>query len=232
MAFIEQAKELAAQRAVEFVEPGMVLGLGSGTTAVVFIRKLGERVKQGLAVRGIASSISSEALARSLGIPVCDFRECAGVDLAVDGADEIAPGLKLIKGGGGNLLREKIVISAAKRFVVVADTRKLVAQLGGAVLPVEVIPMAVPLVERKLMSLGLRPTVRQRKGGGEFRTDEGNVLLDCISGGIGDPEALGGAIREIVGVVEHGLFLGMADLAIVSDGVSVQEYTRESFSWS
>ena len=228
MAMVDNAKEQVAARAVGFVETGMTVGLGSGSTAVCFIRQLGERARQGLSVRGVASSVSSEALARSLGIATCDFWECAGVDLAVDGADEIAPGLALIKGGGGNLLREKIVISAARRFLVLADSRKLVRQLGGAVLPVETVPMAVPLVRRKLVSLGLRPTVRQREGGGDFLTDEGNLLLDCESDGIADPAALGRALREIVGLVEHGLFLQMADLAIVSDGQTVREYSREA----
>ena len=228
MAMVDAAKEQVAERAVGYVETGMTVGLGSGSTAVCFIRRLGERVRQGLVVRGVASSVSSETLARSLGIAICDFWECAGVDLAVDGADEIAPGLALIKGGGGNLLREKIVISAAERFIVMVDSRKLVHRLGAAVLPVETIPMAAPLVERRLAGLGLAATIRQAKDGGDFLTDEGNLLLDCVSGGIADPAAIARELRQIVGLVEHGLFLGMADLAIVSDGVRVWEYTRES----
>ena len=228
MAMVDAAKEQVAERAAGYVETGMTVGLGSGSTAVCFIRRLGERVRQGLVVRGVASSVSSETLARSLGIAICDFWECAGVDLAVDGADEMAPGLALIKGGGGNLLREKIVISAAERFIVMVDSRKLVHRLGAAVLPVETIPMAAPLVERRLAGLGLTATIRQAKDGGDFLTDEGNLLLDCVSGGIADPAAIARELRQIVGLVEHGLFLGMADLAIVSDGVRVWEYTRES----
>jgi ribose 5-phosphate isomerase A len=223
---VDEAKELAAQKSLEFVEPGMVIGLGSGTTATHFIRLLGEKVKGGLNVRGIASSQSSEELAKSFSIPIIDFFQSSKIDLTIDGADEIAPGLALIKGGGGALLREKIVASASKRFVVVADSRKVVSRLGKFPLPVEVIPMATPLVEKKLLDLGIPSTVRQLPGGSNFITDEGNVILDCECGAIEDPEKLAAAIRKIVGVVEHGLFLGMANLALVAYGSEVRELTR------
>src|ERR1700761_1407817 len=202
---VDEAKELAAQKSLEFVEPGMVIGLGSGTTATHFIRLLGEKVKQGLNVRGIASSQSSEALAKSFSIPIIDFFQSSVIDVTIDGADEIAPGLALIKGGGGALLREKIVASASKRFVVVADSRKVVSRLGKFPLPVEVIPMATPLVEKKLSDLGIPSTIRQVPGGSKFITDEGNSILDCECGEIDDPERLAASIRKIVGVVEHGL---------------------------
>jgi ribose 5-phosphate isomerase A len=223
---VDEAKELAAQKSLEFVEPGMVIGLGSGTTATHFIRLLGEKVKRGLNVRGIASSQSSEELAKSFSIPIIDFFQSLEIDLTVDGADEIAPGLALIKGGGGALLREKIVASASKRFVVVADSRKVVSRLGKFPLPVEVIPMATPLVEKKLLDLGINSTVRQLPAGSNFITDEGNVILDCECGAIEDPEKLAAAIRKIVGVVEHGLFLGMANLALVTYGSEVRELSR------
>jgi ribose 5-phosphate isomerase A len=148
------------------------------------------------------------------------------IDVTIDGADEIAPGLALIKGGGGALLREKIVASASKRFVVVADSRKVVSHLGKFPLPVEVIPMAMPLVEKKLADLGILSTVRKTAAGPEFITDEGNVILDCECGEIQDPEQLAASIRKIVGVVEHGLFLGMANLALVAYGSEVRELTR------
>src|SRR5580698_3357414 len=142
----DEAKRKAARRALDFVEDGMSLGLGSGTTSAIFIRELGERVKQGLRVRGIATSVASQQLAESLSIPLTNFNETPELDLAIDGADEVGPGLALIKGGGGALLREKIVESAARRFIVVADSTKLVATLGRFPLPVEVIQLALPIV--------------------------------------------------------------------------------------
>ncbi len=218
----QAAKLAAAQYALRFVEPGMVVGLGSGSTATLFIQLLGEQVKQGLKIQGIASSEDSEKLGRSLGIPITDFTQHRTIDVAIDGADEVGPGMALIKGGGGKLLREKIVASACKRFIIVADDTKLVQQLGRFPLPVEVIRMAVPLVTERLSELGFTPTVRQAKvGSGPYITDEGNILLDCASSGIVDPEETAAEIRNIVGVVEHGLFLGMAERALIAgaDGV-------------
>jgi ribose 5-phosphate isomerase A len=218
----QAAKLAAAQHALRYVEPGMIVGLGSGSTASLFIQLLGERVQQGLDIKGIASSQDSENLARSLNIPITDFDHHTTIDVAVDGADEIGPGMSLIKGGGGKLLREKIVASACKRFIIVADDTKLVAQLGAFPLPIEVIPMAVPLVEARLRDLGFTPKIRQAKdGSGNCITDEGNLLLDCASAGIVDPEETAAEIRSIIGVVEHGLFLGMAERALIAglDGV-------------
>lgn len=222
----ESGKVLAAQKSLELIGDGMVVGLGSGSTATHLIRLLGERVKRGLKVRGIPSSKASEELARSLSIPIVDFRECAEIDVAIDGADEIGPGLALIKGGGGALLREKIVASAAKRFIVIADSSKVVRALGKFPLPVEVIPMASPLIERKLTGLGIRPRVRRAKTEGEYITDEGNLILDCDCGEIRDPEGLAASIRGMVGVVEHGLFLKMAEMALVADGAEVKTIYR------
>jgi ribose 5-phosphate isomerase A len=212
----DHAKVLAAQKACEFIQDGMIVGLGSGTTATHFIKLLGDRVKAGLKIRGIPSSAASEHLAQSLSIPLIDFHQTSVIDVTVDGADEIAPGLALIKGGGGALLREKIVASASKKFIVVADSSKIVTHLGKFPLPVEVIQMAAPLVAAKLSALGINPRVRQQAVGGDYITDEGNLILDCACGQILDPAALAASIRAIVGVVEHGLFLNMAELAIVS----------------
>src|SRR5262250_3363913 len=154
----------AAQRALELVRSGMTLGLGSGSTATLWIKLLGEQVRDhGLKIRALASSEDSERLGRSYGIPFVSFEECRTLDLTVDGADEIAPGLALIKGGGGKLLREKIVESASKRFVVVADESKQVEKLGRFPLPVEVIPMAAPLVTKSLRELGFTPSLRLNK---------------------------------------------------------------------
>lgn len=218
----ESAKIVAAQKSLEFVQDGMVVGLGSGSTATHFIKLLGEKVKRGLKIRGIPSSKASEDLAKSLSIPIIDFRQSAEIDVAIDGADEIGPHLALIKGGGGALLREKIVASAAKRFIVVADASKVVRRLGKFPLPVEVIPMAAPLIEKKISALGIRPRVRQAKLGGDYITDEGNLILDCECGEIEDPDALAASIRAMVGVVEHGLFLNMAEMALVADGAEVK----------
>ena len=216
----------AAQRAMEFVESGMTLGLGSGSTATLWIKLLGEKVRdQGLRIRAIASSDDSERLGRSYGIPFVDFKECRSIDLTVDGADEIAPKLALIKGGGGKLLREKIVASASKRFVVVADKSKQVEKLGRFPLPVEVIPMASPLVSDALCNLGFTPTVRVNPNGSLYITDEGNFILDCSGLMIEDPEAMAAKLDSIVGVVEHGLFLGMANLALIADEKEVIERT-------
>jgi ribose 5-phosphate isomerase A len=221
MATADTAKILAAHKALEFIKEGMVVGLGSGTTATQFIKLLGEQVKHGLKVRGIASSKASEDLAVSLTIPIVDFNTCPEIDVAVDGADEVAPGLALIKGGGGALLREKIVASASKRFIVVADSSKVVSHLGKFPLPVEVIPMASPLVKKKLLSLNIKPKIRLLPNGAEFITDEGNLILDCECGVIEDPYKLAASIRQIVGVVEHGLFLNMADMALIANDADV-----------
>jgi ribose 5-phosphate isomerase A len=219
----DEAKQLVAERAVGFVEDGMAVGLGTGSTATLFIRELGKRVQQGLKIRCVASSEASGELGRSMGMDVTTLDELPELDVYIDGADEVAPGLALIKGGGGALLREKIVASAAKRFIVVVDSTKMVEHLGKFPLPVEVIKMAFPLVEPKLASLGLHPRQRPAKSGsGPYLTDEGNYILDCACGEIDDPEAIAAEVRGIVGVVEHGLFLGMASLALVAgeDGVT------------
>ena len=202
------------------------MGLGSGSTATQFIKLLGEQVKHGLKIRGIASSIASEELATSLTIPIVDFNICPEIDVTVDGADEVAPRLALIKGGGGALLREKIVASASRRFIIVADSSKVVSQLGKFPLPIEVIPMASPIVMGKLLNLGIHPKVRRLEAGSEFITDEGNVILDCECGLIDDPNKLAASIRQIVGVVEHGLFLDMADTALIANKSEVTVMTR------
>src|ERR1700757_2927911 len=185
----------AAQRALQLVESGMTLGLGSGSTATLWIKLLGEQVRDhGLKIRAIASSEDSERLGRSYGIPFVNFEECRTLDLTVDGADEIAPKLALIKGGGGKLLREKIVASASKRFVIVADESKQVEKLGRFPLPVEVIPMAAPLVSGSLRELGFTPTIRMNRDGTRYITDEGNLILDCSGLLIENPHGIASQI--------------------------------------
>jgi ribose 5-phosphate isomerase A len=191
-----------------------------------FIKLLGEEVRDhGLRVRAIATSEDSERLARSYGIPFITFEECRRLDLTVDGADEIAPGLALIKGGGGKLLREKIVAGASKRFVVVADESKQVDKLGRFPLPVEVIQMAAPLVSDALRELGFTPQLRLARDRKPYVTDEGNFILDCSGLAIDDPDAIADKIDSIAGVVEHGLFLHMAEFAVIAGEKQVIERT-------
>ena len=218
----DDAKELAAKKSLDFIEDGMVVGLGTGSTATRFIKLLGDRVMRGLKIRAIPSSNTSKELAEALSIPVINFQQCPEIDVTIDGADEIAPGLALIKGGGGALLHEKIIASASRRFIVIADSSKVVTRLGKVPLPVEVIPAASPLVARKLVQMGIRSTIRRLNTGSDFITEEGNLILDCDCGEIQDADTLAASIRNIVGVVEHGLFLHMAERALVSDGADVK----------
>ena len=224
----DRLKLEAARMALALVEPGMTVGLGSGSTATMWIKLLGEKVQRGqLKLKGaIASSEDSERLGRGYGIPFTSFEETKELDVTVDGADEVAPGLALIKGGGGKLLREKIVASASRRFVVVVDESKVVERLGRFPLPVEVIPMAEPLVRRELEAIGFVPKVRMNKDGSEYVTDEGNLILDCSGVMIEDPAAMGAKLDSIVGVVEHGLFLGMAEMVLIAGEGGVKERRR------
>ena len=220
----DEAKLLAAQRAVHLIEDGMNVGLGTGTTATLFIRELGKRVAaENLHIRCVATSNASSELARDLGLSLSTFAETPVLDLNVDGADEIGPGLALIKGGGGAHLREKIVASASRSFIVVADSTKVVTELGRFPLPVEVVPLALPLVERRLSSLALNPVLRHHPDGSLYVTDEHNVILDCHCGSIADPDRTAAEIRAIIGVVEHGLFLNMASLALIAGDTGVVE---------
>lgn len=221
-----EMKLRAAKRAMEFVKPGMTLGLGSGSTATLWIQLLGEQVRDhGLDIRAISSSEASERLGRSYGIRFTNFEECRRLDLTVDGADEVAPHLSLTKGGGGNLLREKIVASASEKFIVVADKTKEVEKLGRFPLPVEVIQMAAPLVGDALRKLGFTPKIRTNADGTHYITDEGNLILDCSGMLIEHPAEMAAKLDSIVGVVEHGLFLNMATLALIGGDNEVIERT-------
>lgn len=228
----DEAKALVGKRAAEMVESGMRVGLGTGSTSVAFIKALGARVQaEGLKIRCVASSDSSTELGRSLGMEVVTLAELPELDLYIDGADEVAiegtgdnRSFNLIKGGGAALLREKIVASAARQFVCVVDQSKMVEKLGKFPLPVEIIKMARPLVEKRLTDLGLNPVLRMKKDGfGPVLTDEQNFLLDCHCGVIEDPEETAAEIRSIVGVVEHGLFLGMAQKILIAGEEGVRE---------
>lgn len=203
-------------RAASRAEPGMVIGLGTGRAAAGFVRELGERVRNGLAVRGIPTSRATESLASSLGIPLIGFEEAAAVDLAVDGADEVDPDLNLIKGHGGALVRERVVAAAASRFVVLVGPEKLSHRLGAQrSVPVEAIPFAVPQVRRALERMGAVAEIRIESDGNPFVTDNRNLLVNASFGEIADPAALHREIRDIPGVLDSGLFAGMADEVLV-----------------
>lgn len=220
-AAILDAKRRAAAAAVRtHVRSGMAVGLGTGSTAAPAVEELGRLLAAGeLAdVVGVATSERTAEIARRVGVPLASLDERPRLDVAIDGADEIAPDLDLVKGLGGALLREKVVASAAALLVVVADASKLVQRLGTrAAVPVEVIPFAVAVVLPELASLGCDATLRADAAGVPFTTDEGNRIVDCrFADGIADPDRLGNAIHSIPGVVEHGLFLGMAREAFVA----------------
>jgi ribose 5-phosphate isomerase A len=222
----DQEKEAAARASLSFVEDGQVVGLGTGSTAAHFIRLLGERVEDGLRIRGIATSVRSEAMARSLGIPLTTLDECPEIAVTVDGADEVDPQLRLIKGGGGALLREKIVASATKKLVIVADASKRVATLGKFPLPVEVIRFAKTLVTKKIAELGAEVRLRTNSDGTAYLTDENNYILDCYFGQISNVDDLARELSTMPGVVEHGLFIGMASIVLVAGGGDVVELRR------
>ena len=214
--------------AVAMVEDGMVVGLGTGSTAAFAIEGLIARVRGGLNIVGIPTSERSAAQARDGGIVLTDFAHHTRVDLTIDGADEIARGsLDLIKGLGGALLREKIVAAASARLVIVADEPKLVAGLGGTVpVPVEVAGFGWQTTAARLERLGARAVLRQAVDGSVFLTDGGNPILDCHFGAIGDPAALEREISMVVGVVETGLFIGMAATALVATPNGVSRFDR------
>jgi ribose 5-phosphate isomerase A len=222
----EQEKEAAARASLRFIEDGQVVGLGSGSTAAYFVKLLGEQVKNGLRIRGIPTSVRSRELALSLGIPLITFDECQEIAVTVDGADEVDPQLRLIKGGGGAMLREKVVASATKQLVIIADATKQVERLGKRPLPVEVIPFAQALVAKRITALGAEVRLRTEASGRPFVTDQENHILDCRFGVIRDAEALAQQLSEMPGVAEHGLFLGMASVALIAKGKQIVELRR------
>ena len=217
----DDEKKAAAIRALDFVKPGMKLGLGTGSTAEHFVRALGEKVKQGLDIVGVPTSERTAKLAESLGIPLSNLDDTPHLDVTVDGADELDLELRLIKGGGGALLREKIVATASGRMIVIADASKVVKRLGAFPLPVEVVPFGAPVTARKIAevagALGCTGKMSRRADeyGEPFFTDNGNFIYDCEFEEIPDADALAPALNRIPGVVDNGLFVGIATLAIV-----------------
>lgn len=222
----DQEKEAAARASLKYVKDGQVVGLGTGSTAAYFIKLLGEEVKQGLKIRGIPTSVRSKELAESLGIPLTTLDECQDIAVTVDGADEVDPQLRLIKGGGGALLREKIVASATRTMVVVADASKQVQHLGKFPLPVEVIKFAETLLAKKIAALGAEVKLRVDASGRPYITDENNHILDCRFGEMRDPDQLARDLSAMPGVVEHGLFIGMARVAVFARGTEIVELRR------
>ena len=222
-------KRAAAARALTYVEPGMVLGLGTGSTAAHLVQLLGEKVAAGFDVRCIPTSEQTAAQAKSLGIPLTTLDECPLLDLTIDGADELDDALRLIKGGGGALLREKIVATASDRMIVIADASKRVATLGAYPLPVEVVSFGLTstrlMLEEYAEEAGCTGEVRVRMtaAGQPFKTDSGNLILDCAFGRIEDAEALDAMLKLIPGVVENGLFLDIATKAIIASADGIVE---------
>lgn len=228
MSDIELQKKLTGEAAAALVRDGMTVGLGTGSTAAYLVKALGARAKaEGLKLRCVATSEATAALAASLGLVLADLDEAGSIDLTIDGADEIGPGLALIKGGGAALLREKLVWEASKRCVVIADAAKAVATLGQFPLPIEVVAFGHKTTALRICDalaeadIGIAPRLRM-KDGAPVRTDNGNLIYDAPCGTILEPSLLADALKSVTGVVDHGLFLDMADEAILGTDKGVQ----------
>ena len=223
---VDSLKCAAGEAAAALVENGMVVGLGTGSTAKFAVEAIGTRVKAGLKILGIPTSEQTAAQARSLGIPLGELTADRRVDLTIDGADEVdIHNLDLIKGRGGALLREKIVASVSDRFVIIVDESKLVERLGRSVLPVEVVPFGWEATAHKLRALGAVPKLR-KSGNEAFVSEGGHYILDCMLNGELSPTALGSALDGVVGLVEHGLFLGMTSRVFAAGADGVRELTH------
>jgi ribose 5-phosphate isomerase A len=223
MVVLERYKQQAAEGALPFVEDGMVVGLGTGSTAKYATQGLASRLRQGLRITGVATSEATTRLARELGIPLIDLNDADAIDITIDGADEVDPAFNLIKGGGGAHTREKLVARATRLEVIVVDHTKLVDRLGEAfALPVEVLPFGWRTAQRRVEALGCTATLRGDDDA-PFHTDDGNFILDCRFGGIDDPAALEQAIKSLPAVIDSGLFVGLTGALIVAgpDGVQV-----------
>jgi|CXWL01.1.fsa_nt_gi ribose 5-phosphate isomerase A len=227
------AKQNAAIAALRYIEDGMIVGLGTGSTSAHFVRALGERVRDGLKVKGVPTSEATRNLAEQSGVPLIDISQVSRIDVDVDGADEIDPQFRLIKGGGGALLREKIVAAASTRMVVIADESKWVERLGAFPLPIEVTRFGFNLTAERVRDALAKgkcagTDVQLRTAGKSNEpviTDGGNYILDAYAKAIGDPDALAGALGAVAGIVEHGLFIGLSHVVVLGGaaGVSIRE---------
>ncbi len=224
----DQEKQNAARAGVAFIADGNIVGLGSGSTATYAIQLLGERVRQGLKIVGVPTSAATEHLASSLGIPLTTLDAVQEIDIAIDGADEVDPELHLIKGGGGALLREKVIATASRKVVIMADSSKQVAALGKFPLPVEVISFAQAWLARKITALGATVKLREYAYGNPYVTDEGHHILDCEFGRIADPAALARELEALPGVVGHGLFIALASVVVIGNQNGILELRRKS----
>jgi ribose 5-phosphate isomerase A len=222
----DQEKEAAAHASLQFVHDGQIVGLGTGSTATHAVRLLGARVQAGLKIRGVPTSARTKEFAESLGIPLLTLDDVQQLDVTIDGTDEIDPQLQLIKGGGGALLREKIIASASRQMIVLGDASKQVAMLGKFPLPVEVIPFAQVLLGKRISQLGASVKLRMDASGKPFVTDEGHHILDCSFGQIPDPPALARQLSDMPGVVEHGLFINLASVALIAKNGNVLALRR------
>ncbi|MDR7127981.1 ribose 5-phosphate isomerase A [Algoriphagus sp. 4150] len=215
---IEQEKELAAIAAVSYIQDQQVVGLGTGSTVYYAIREIGKLIQNGLQLKAIPTSKKSQALAESFNIPIIDSNSVDYIDVTIDGTDEFNEDFVLIKGGGGALFREKIVASMTRKLIIIADSGKQVKQLGLAFkLPIEVIPFASNYVMSQIKQLGGICSIRMKEGK-TFATDQGNWILDADFGHIKDPHSLSKSLNEVVGIVCHGLFIGLADIILVGEG--------------
>ncbi|RKQ35659.1 ribose-5-phosphate isomerase RpiA [Oceanobacillus halophilus] len=223
----DQLKKLVGEEAVHYIKDGMKIGLGSGSTVYWMVKKLGERVKEeGLKVEGIPSSDLTGDWAKEFGVPLTDFSQVEGLDITIDGADEVDENLHLIKGGGGALFREKIIAQAAKELIIIVDQSKKVQHLGRFPLPVEVLPFGWEMTAKEVESLGCEWKLRHREND-IYITDNGNYILDCYFNEILEPEKLHKQLKLMVGVVETGLFTNMADKVIVGGGDEIEVIERK-----
>jgi ribose 5-phosphate isomerase A len=224
----EREKELAAEAAVALVRDGMVVGLGTGSTAAYALRGLGRRIAQGLHIRAVPSSKWAENLAREVGIPLLTFADVNRLDVTIDGTDEFDPGLSLIKGGGGALFREKVVAAASDKLWIIADGSKRVPVLGKFPLPIEVNPFGWQVAARRIGEFGAQVRLRRTSAEQPFVSDNGGYILDCAFGAIPDPMGLEAKLRRVVGVMETGLFVGLAETVFLADGEQVRILKKSS----
>lgn len=225
----DQLKELAAQAAADQLQNGQIVGLGSGSTAALAITAIGKRVSQGLQIIGVSTSEKSTAQAQELNIPLATLAEYPVVDITIDGADDVElKTLNLIKGGGGNLLREKIVAAASKRLLIVVDKSKLVERLGShSPVPVEIVPFGWEATAKRLEELGAHPKLRTNPDGSAYVTDGGHYIVDCALGPIPSPSDLATELDAVVGVVEHGLFIGLASEVLIGTEAGIDRLNRQ-----